>query len=59
MSAKARKEVLASLTAAGAAYEIVERQMPDGNVWRVVSSAPDTLLDLLAGTAEFGDYEYI
>ncbi len=59
MSAKARKEVLASLTAAGAAYEIVERQMPDGSVCRVVSSAPDTLLDLLAGTAQFGDYEYI
>ena len=33
--------------------------MPDGSVRRVVSSAPDTLLDLLANTAKFGDYKYI
>ena len=59
MSAQARKEVLASLTGPGATYEIVERQMPDGSVCRGVSSAPLTLLDLLAQTAKFGDYEYI
>jgi len=59
MSAQVRREVLASLTSPGSAYEIVERQMPDGNVRRIVPSAPDTLLDLLANTARFGDYEYI
>ena len=50
MSAKARKEALASLTGPGAAYEIAERELPGGGLCRIVKSAPATLLELLAST---------
>ena len=59
MSAQARRRALEALTEPSGKYELVDCQVPGGNVCRVVRNAPANVVDLLLATRRFSHLEYL